>query len=684
VTDEQDALWSSEQAQTGASASEHRKTTHKTDGDAEPGSDEAELELPAHSESDDDAVPLEVAGEDDEDAVLELGRGKGSPTTAEDATERESETVASRAEEAEMAEIEVPTDSAGEGASGVGEDSDDDTALDASTLPDWVPDFMIRDGDLDLKVVGVLGVVALLILASMAWIIWDDAPAEITVPGERFGDAIVYRMGGSMDVVSPEYGVPINQMGIVINEFHMTKLEGYLNASTSDLTARQVVDGYGNPHAVFQRQLSLETTRLEGQYKEEGQNSDEFDDGLLIANRTSHVDRETLETIRSDSESNISYTSTSVDAWSWQQLTDWVPRISQNGDLPHGELYVGRTLVEDTRGTTTDGTLKWDVHAGEKILGHDTLRLRVHAADNRDILFAHGSFSYRLDLWLSEASAYPLKFQLVSTGNVKLSNEPLYDQDIRFSGTIIDLTEGYSPVPAPNGETTDGPHVNADGEILPWDNGAPAFGNGSSSLDRNFSLQVAVNNPGLQPGFGSYRAKHPNAFAVAANYTEADGREWNFTYAYQSETKDTVKAYRCRVNESLTNASGEEIEVGNPTLSMDDMPLLLSVTGAEQVLTTTPEVEAWTGTQVDHGRVRLHLRQNIQNPATAIDFSKIRSEVLFDLLDDGQIDPYRYASTDSSGYGYLLTQVEPHSGYSTAVDAGDGLVLFNFAHRRSG
>ena len=666
MADEQDALWSSDRAKPDAGASGHSEASGEAADDVKPNPDEAELELPAHSESDDDSPPAEEA---DEGAVLELGRGSGSPETAEDA---------------EAAETDVPTDKPGGEVGGAGDDSDDDTALEASTLPGWVPDFMIRDGDLDLKVVGTLGVVALLILASMAWLIWDDAPAEIAVPVEHFDDAIVYRMGGSIDIVSPEYGLPINQMGIVINEFHVTALEGYLNASTSDLTARQVDDGYGNFHTVFQRQLSLETTRLEGWYKEEGKNSDEFDDGLLIANRTSHVDRETLETIRSDSESNVSYTSTSVDAWSWQQLTDWVPRISENGDLPHGELYVGRTLVEGTEGTTPDGMLSWDVHAGEKILGHDTLRLRVHTSDSRDYLFAHGSFGYRLDLWLSEASAYPLKFQLVSTGNVKLSNELLYDQDIRFSGTVLDLTEGHSPVPAPNGETTTGPHVAAEGELLPWDNGAPAFGNGSSSLDRNFSLQVAVNDPGLQPGFGTYRAKHPDAFAVAANYTEADGREWNFTYAYQSETKDTVKAYRCRVNESLINASGEEIEVSNPTLSMDEMPLLLSVTGAEQVLTTTPEVEAWTGAQVDHGRVKLHLRHNIQNPATAIDFSKIWSELLFDLLEDGEIDPYRYASVDSSGYGYMLTQVEPHSGYSAAVDAGDGLMLFNLAHRRSG
>ena len=119
------------------------------------------------------------------------------------------------------------------------------------------------------------------------------------------------------------------------------------------------------------------------------------------------------------------------------------------------------------------------------------------------------------------------------------------------------------------------------------------------------------------------------AFVIEANYTEKSEEKWNFTMAHYTEQSPNVNGWSLTYNQ--TDIIGEEKNVDNPILSMDDVPEPLTICSAEEVMTSFEEIEDWSVNDqtknVDYSKVTLSLGQNLvskqslSSPTSILDLS---------------------------------------------------------------
>ena len=187
------------------------------------------------------------------------------------------------------------------------------------------------------------------------------------------------------------------------------------------------------------------------------------------------------------------------------------------------------------------------------------------------------------------------------------------------------------------------------------------------------------------------------AFVIEANYTEKNEEKWNFTMAHYTEQSPNVNGWSLTYNQ--TDIIGEEKNVDNPILSMDDVPEPLTICSAEEVMTSFEEIEDWSVNDqtknVDYSKVTLSLGQNLVSKqslssptsildlSSGFDFARIISD-----LGQGNLNPNDYSNNidvnTAGSYAYFLENkgtdtTEDGNKYQklAGIDAKDGLVLFN-------
>ena len=347
--------------------------------------------------------------------------------------------------------------------------------------------------------------------------------------------------------------------------------------------------------------------------------------------------------IRSDIVSNASYSDTiTVSTWYLQRATDWVPRDSESGLLPHGNSYIGKKLTEGTGGKMIEGGIEfdWEVTNGGKINGEQTVMFSVTSSTTTgNILGYEAQYQYRFDFYMSEISSMPLKFKMSLQSDASSITGILYSINLEYHGIASKITEGYTEVPISSFKNTANIKT---GEFSPWLNGAPAFGNGSCGLDSTFNLQSGITEGKNEiSGFNQYITNqeeldertssniNERAFVIEANYTEKSEEKWNFTMAHYTEQSPNVNGWSLTYNQ--TDIIGEEKNVDNPILSMDDVPEPLTICSAEEVMTSFEEIEDWSVNDqtknVDYSKVTLSLGQNLvskqslSSPTSILDLS---------------------------------------------------------------
>ena len=102
----------------------------------------------------------------------------------------------------------------------------------------------------------------------------------------------------------------------------------------------------------------------------------------------------------------------------------------------------------------------------------------------------------------------------------------------------------------------------------------------------------------------------------------------------------------------------------------------------------------WAGSAgvINHGQVNRRMGQNRasrENLFNQMAFLNIDSTTMLKLLADlasGDFDLGDYGSSvdANGGYGYYIEQIDGSTRHGAAVDASDGLLLFNAEHRASG
>ena len=606
-----------------------------------------------------------------------------------------------------------------------GETEDDDT-LDLSTpSPDtdediekvleednWLPLLKEEDG-VSIRTVGLVGTVTILLLTGVLVLLLNEQKIEISVPYEKYEEMAVYDIEGAINFESTiDVPLPIGFIDndVVINELDISftgELEAGIKAPST-----QAMDGYGNMHSVFKKYLEQNLDDIDGTITEEGLGSTELRDGQIVSFQHQFVDVASLEIIRSEIESNASYSATGIgEHWYWQSATDWVPRNSNTGLLPHGNAYIGKTLREGDTGTIYEGGIEfnWKVENGGKIDGEQTALLEIETSYQipKPILGYEYQYQYSFHFYMSEISSLPLKFEMSLYSDASSPGGILYSINMEYKGITKHINEGYTDVPTKAFEIGSAQKT---GEFENWTDGAPAIGTGSlgyeCGIDSNFTLQT-----GIQKGeediseFDSYlkdqNAKNRPAFIVEANYTAKNGGKWNFTMAHNNEQAENIYGWVMTYNR--TDISGDVNSIGSPIMTMDDIPKPLTVCSAEEGMTDFDEVSDWAvndqSKNVDYAQVTLLLGQNLvskqslASPTSIVNFGSLNLINIVSDLGQGNLNPNDYSDNidvDAAGsYAYFFDRRggSENLGYEhqelAGVDAKDGLVLFNLQSRNS-
>ena len=565
----------------------------------------------------------------------------------------------------------------------------------------WAIPLTHKENGISIKVIGVIGTITILLMTGFLYILLAYQNVIIDVPYEQYEEEIIYEIQGSINFDSSlDIPLPIGFIDndIVINELDIV-FSGELKTGIK-APSTMIIDGYGNDRSVFKKYLEQNLNDIDGTIKQEGENPASLENAESITFQHQFIDTTSLEIVRTDIESNASYSDTLTgESWYWQGATDWVPRDSESGLLPHGSTYIGQKLEAGTKGTINDGGIEfnWKVTDGGKVDGIQTALLKISTAYVSDSILGYQyQYQYDFDFYLSEESSMPLKFKLKVNSDASSPSGKLYAINFEYKGTTSKRTEGYTDVPTTpykSGSNT------KTGEFSPWIDGAPAFGNGSCGLDSSFTLQTGIEKGKNEvSGFNSYvkdqENKNKPSFLIEANYTEKDEGAWNFTMAHYNEQAENIDGWILAYNR--TNISGEEITVDKPIMSMDDIPTPLTICSAEEVMTDFNEIASWTVNDqtknVDYSNVKLLLGQNLvskqslASPTSIINFGSLNLVNVVSDLSQGNLNPNDYSNNidvnTAGSYAYFLdNKGTDHNGNSyqklAGVDAKDGLVLFN-------
>ena len=576
----------------------------------------------------------------------------------------------------------------------------------------WAVPVVEEDIGIDVKTIGVVGTVVILLLTGTLFVLLNEPNIEISVPYEKYESSVDYDVEGYINFESDlDIPIPIGFIDndIIINELKVN-FQGELNAAIK-APSEQKKDGYGILRNVFNKSLVQNLDDIDGSIKDNSMlSATTIQNAQVKTHQYKYIDDTSLEIIRSDLQSNASYSDTLTGkTWYWQSATDWIPRMSDTGLLPHGEAYIGKTLKQGTKGVTNEGGIEfnWKVDNGGKINNEQTALLKIHTSYTSDpVLGYEYQYQYNFNLYMSEISSFPLQFEMTFSSEASSPGGKLYAISVQYNATSKNIVVGSQE----NVPTTAHGSNSAvkTGEFKKWVDGAPAFGNETCGLDANFTIQNGIekgkNNISKFKNYIDFQEDDGKAaFVTNASYSIAEDseKEWEFTMAYRNPQSTDVKGWNLNYNQ--TNISGENITVNNPIMSMDDIEKPLTICSAENVMTDFDEIANWANNKqtnnVNYSKAKLRLGQNLvsqqslSSPTSVIDIGNLDPIKIFSALSDGSLNLDDYSGNidveTAGSYAYFLDKKggSEELGYEyqelAGVDAKDGLVLFNLQSRNS-
>lgn len=534
---------------------------------------------------------------------------------------------------------------------------------------DWAVPVIENDKGINIRAIGAIGVVVILLLTGTLFFLFTEQNIVVIVPFEKYEEQITYDIEGSINFEST-IDIPL-PLGFIDNDVVINELDivftGELSAGIKAPPIK-IIDGYGNEKNVFKKYLEQNLNDIDGTIRQEGKTANNLENAQIITFQHQFIDTTSLEIIRTDIESNASYSDTITgDTWYWQGSTDWIPRDSEAGLLPHGDLYIGKTLKEGTKGTTEEGGIRfnWEVHDGGNVKGEQTVRLRISTAYSSEVILGYTyQYQYTFDLYLSEKSSLPLKFNLNLNSDASSPSGKLYSINLDYKGISSVIDEGYQTGEVPTTSYKDS-SKQMTGVFSDWNNGAPALGTGDCNINSNFSLTTGVQKARNDINeFDSYIkdqiAKEEEAFVIEANYTARNGGKWNFTMAHNNEQAPDIDGWVLEYessgeeeNKTLT-ISGNRTTVDNPILTMEEIPTPLTICSAENVMTDFEEIADWAIDDqlksVNYEKVTLLLGQNLvskqslSSPTSILDFGSLDLISIVSDLNRGNLNLNDYSN----------------------------------------
>ncbi|OIR20898.1 MAG: hypothetical protein BD935_04295 [Marine Group III euryarchaeote CG-Epi1] len=584
---------------------------------------------------------------------------------------------------------------------------------------DWAIPLAEDVDGLNLRTIGIVGTVVILLLTGTLFFLLNETNAEIEVPNERYDEQINYNVNGflnfdsNLDVPIPfgffDNDIVINNLDVVFQGELSLGIEGPRHVEKN---------GYGETkNSLFRKYIEQDLDDVDGTITEEGSEPAELKNSNIKSTQDQYVDSSSLNIIRSDIVSNASTAKISGigQRWAWQSATDWIPRQHSSGILPHGNAYIGKTLTVGDSGTLYESGIQFTtkVDKGEKIKDYDTVKIQIMTSYVSDSLLGYEyEYSYTFSFYMSEVSSLPLKFEMRLTSEAKSPGAQLYSIDLKYTATAKDVFEGNEFVPTKNYDSVS---PNSEGEFLAWDNGAPALGTScdeNSQLNGNFNLQSGIaearnNISSFDNYIKDQQAKKEEAFVIEANFSSNNDNRWNFTMAHSNEQSQKVDGwivdYRQEKINGTTFVNGTEKELDNPILKMEEIDTPLTVCSAENLMTDFEEIADWAidknTNNVNYETTTLILGQNLiseqslSSPTSILDFGNLDLISAISDLNSGNWNFNDYSNNidvDTAGsYAYFLDRSggSDSLGYDyqevAGIDAKNGLVMFNLQSKNA-
>ena len=584
---------------------------------------------------------------------------------------------------------------------------------------DWAIPLAEDVDSLNLRTIGIVGTVVILLLTGTLFFLLNETNAEIEVPNERYDEQINYNVNGflnfdsNLDVPIPfgffDNDIVINNLDVVFQGELSLGIEGPRHVEKN---------GYGEAkNSLFRKYIEQDLDDVDGTITEEGSEPAELKNSNIKSTQDQYVDSSSLNIIRSDIVSNASTAKISGigQRWAWQSATDWIPRQHSSGILPHGNAYIGKTLTVGDSGTLYESGIQFTtkVDKGQKIKDYDTVKIQIMTSYVSDSLLGYEyEYSYTFSFYMSEVSSLPLKFEMRLTSEAKSPGAQLYSIDLKYTATAKDVFEGNEFVPTKNYDSVS---PNSEGEFLAWDNGAPALGTScdeNSQLNGNFNLQSGIaearnNISSFDNYIKDQQAKKEEAFVIEANFSSNNDNRWNFTMAHSNEQSQKVDGwivdYRQEKINGTTFVNGTEKELDNPILKMEEIDTPLTVCSAENLMTDFEEIADWAidknTNNVNYETTTLILGQNLiseqslSSPTSILDFGNLDLISAISDLNSGNWNFNDYSNNidvDTAGsYAYFLDRSggSDSLGYDyqevAGIDAKNGLVMFNLQSKNA-
>ena len=250
---------------------------------------------------------------------------------------------------------------------------------------DWAIPLAEDVEGLNLKTIGIVGTVVILLLTGTLFVLLNETNLEVKVPNEKYEEQINYNVNGFLNFNS-NLDVPI-PLGFFDNDIIINNLDVTFNGDLSlGIEGPQSIikNGYGeSKSSVFKKYIEQNLDDVDGTITEACEECQpaELKNSKIVSSQEQYVDSSSLDVIRSDIVSNASTAKISGigQRWAWQSATDWIPRQHDSGILPHGNAYIGKTLRQGDSGTLYESGIQFTtkVTEGEKIKNYDTVKLQI-------------------------------------------------------------------------------------------------------------------------------------------------------------------------------------------------------------------------------------------------------------------------------------------------------------------
>jgi hypothetical protein len=513
-------------------------------------------------------------------------------------------------------------------------------------------------------------------------------PLSITITPEMLGDYGDYQVTGFFDMANPHGIVSFKsemqgeEVEIVIRDIHIdfeTQDNDPMSMVLKD--APNTEDGFWQKHSTYKRQ-TRQNLDLSGEVKGSATHPVfptpyEFTadiDGKMDSEDEAFTDYATLNTVKTYVNNDINLSvSFDVPVIGSQEL----PMASHNELRSYPDLRKKpqRFRLEDL----TDSSIQ---------LGHtDAVKygstIYIWNAEGIDFVYNRpaikvnltldSSTMSRLDLddffmnvWVAEDISLPVKTYIFIESTTEGNTTTIVHQSV-----MSDYTAGTADVPDTCSASAPGgghfyvkvPGMDYENETQ-WDY-LPSKGQGLNSFNA-YPPEQAVLYAESDTGFSNFKSNHPdlyvvNGYCTGISSAGIQGLFWNLTFA----DKGSDQGYNIIV-ESTGISDTSIIEISRPPNSTSDLEPLLTFASSEQILLnfSDSEIDQYVfknNDRVDFGNVTYGIRANVAYPT--IDITSVN------LL-------------DRSRYCYYIEN--PSNGYSIALDAETGQLLFTLKSTSSG